>query len=125
VLRVWAIPLDADIKDFLNLKPEDLWTLDDDELGWYRQSVQDALEETCRLIGWPIHRMDATGYGVAAYTYLPRHEQEAVPVAQEFHGRIVDRINKVWRDKLVDPGVRDAGSRIMRLVPCGNAKAVK
>lgn len=124
VLRVWAIPLDVDIKDFLDCESDDLWLMDDAELDMYRADVRHSIEETCRMIGWPIHRLDSTGYGVAAYTYLPHHEQEAVKVAQDYHGRIVDRINKVWNGKLVDPGVRDAGSRIMRLVPGGNAKAV-
>lgn len=121
VQRIWGFPFDFDLKDFLDMEGQDLWELDEKELDFYRARLQEAIENVTAKIGLPIHRLDSTGYGLSAYTYLPDHQPEAVPELKKLHGRIVDRINAVWGGKLADD-VKDAGPRIMRLVPCLNAK---
>lgn len=121
VQRIWALPFDFDLKDFLGVEAEDLFELEDDELDLYRGALREAIETVAGKIGLPIHRIDSTGYGLSAYTHLPPHDPEHVPTLKALHGRIVDRINAVWKSKLAD-NVKDAGPRIMRLVPCTNNK---
>lgn len=122
VQRVWAMPFDFDLKDFLDVDGDDLWALGEDELDRYRAALREAIENTAGKIGLPLHRLDSTGYGLSAYTYLPPHAPDAVPQIKALHARIVDRINALWGGKLADPAVKDAGPRIMRLVPCLNGK---
>lgn len=121
VLRIWALPFDFDLKDYLHVDADDLFVLAEDELDTYRASLRGVIENVAGKIGLPIHRLDSTGYGLSAYVHLPYHDPEHVPTLKTLHGRIVDRINAVWGEKLAD-NVRDAGPRIMRLVPCLNAK---
>lgn len=121
VQRIWAFPFDFDLKDFMGLDASDLWELEEDELDFYRGKLREAIENVTRKIALPLHRLDSTGYGLSGYTYLPSHKPDAVPELKKLHGRIVDRINAVWGGKLADD-VKDAGPRIMRLVPCLNAK---
>ena len=121
VERIWALPFDFDLKDYLHVDADDLFDLSDDELDVYRTSLRSAIENVTGKIGLPIHRLDSTGYGLSAYVHLPYHDAEHVPALKAIHGRIVDRINAVWNGKLAD-NVKDAGPRIMRLVPCLNAK---
>lgn len=125
------LPFDFDLADYLGFPAEAderkklmawLHGLPQADLDAMIGNLRQDVEETFRLLNLPVHRLDYTGYGLAAYVYLPRHRTEAVAELRSLHKAIVTRINKVWRGTLADRQVSDAGTRIMRLVPCVNKK---
>jgi len=120
VRRILELPFDFDLKDFLNTSKEDLYDLSDDELQVYIRPMQDAIEDVFAKIGLPIHRLDYTGYGMSAHVDLPVHGADHVKTLREYHAGIVRKINSIFGATFADPQVSDAGSRIMRLVPCEN-----
>lgn len=124
VARILWLPFDFDLAPYLGLPKEDLWTYPQAALDIHLASLRADVEGIFATLGLPIHRLDATGYGLAAYVYLPDHQPAAVPEIQALHARIVDRINLLagGSQPLADPAVKDAGSRIMRLPPTRNTK---
>lgn len=122
VARILWLPFDFDLSDYLGCSKESLYALGDAELWRYIEAMQRDVEETFVLLGLPLHRLDYTGYGLAAFVKVPKHEPAMVPEIRRLHKAIVARINKIWRGTFADPQVSDAGTRIMRLVPCENTK---
>jgi len=120
VMRILELPFDFDLKDFLGMPKIDLVDLTDGELDGYLDTLTVAVEELFTRIMLPIHRLDRTGYGISTHIIIPDHEQLAVPQLRSLHAGIVRRINSEFGGTLADENVKDAGSRIMRLVPCKN-----
>lgn len=120
VMRILELPFDFDLKDFLGMPKIDLIDLTDIELDGYLDTLTVAVEELFSRIRLPIHRLDRTGYGISTHIIIPDHEQSAVPQLRALHAGIVRRINCEFGGTLADENVKDAGSRIMRLVPCKN-----
>src|SRR5690606_39015411 len=120
VMRILELPFDFDLKDFLNQEKDDIYDLSDEELDGYMQLLQKAVEDVFARMSLPIHRLDCTGYGLSAHIIIPDHAQEHTEQIKKWHAAIVTRINGVYGDILADAQVKDAGSRIMRLVPCQN-----
>lgn len=120
VQRILALPFDFDLKDFLNVNKEDLFDLTDTELRNYADLMRAAVEQVFNQISLPIHRLDYTGYGLAAHVAIPLHKPSDVPTLKTYHAGIVKKINSIFGGTFADPQVSDAGSRIMRLVPCEN-----
>ena len=120
VKRILELPFDFDLKDFLRCDKDDLFDMTDEELESYIPLLQRAVENTFSRLGLPIHRLDYTGYGLSAHILLPPHKEEAVQSIKDWHAAIVNRINGLFGDVLADAQVKDAGPRIMRLVPCEN-----
>jgi hypothetical protein len=120
--RILWLPFDFDLSAYLGCAKEELFAeqqaVINDEIAALRLDV----EEVFAQIGLPIHRLDYTGYGLAAFSYLPPHPPASVPEIRRLHKAIVARINRVAGRVLADPQVSDAGTRIMRLVPCQNTK---
>src|SRR5690606_37218850 len=106
--------------DFLNQPKDAIFDLDDDELAGYMPLLQKAVEDVFARMSLPIHRLDCTGYGLSAHVVLPPHQQEDTHQIRQWHASIVSRINGIFGEILADAQVKDAGSRIMRLVPCQN-----
>ncbi len=121
--RLLWLPFDFDLTTYMHCDTAWLWSLDDTALWGLIDGLRADIEEVFGVIGLPIHRLDYTGYGLAAYVYLPPHKQSAVAALQALHKGIVERINTVARMPLADPQVSDAGTRIMRLVPSLNTKS--
>jgi hypothetical protein len=122
VKRIMWLPFDFDLSDWLGSSKLDVHALSDAAIEKYIVGLRADVEAVFETLNLPIHRLDYTGYGLAAYVYLPFHEQEAVAPIQALHKRIVERINVMARGRLADPAVSDAGPRIMRVVPCLNTK---
>jgi hypothetical protein len=125
VLRTLELPFDFDLKDFLNCEKEDLFGLSDDELSSYIPLLQSSVESVFARMGLPIHRLDYTGYGLSAHILLPDHPKEGVKQIKDWHAAIVTRINGIFGEVLADVQVKDAGSRVMRLIPCENVGILK
>lgn len=122
VRRILWLPFDFDLADYLNCDKESLWSLSDAELWPLIESLRADVEVTFQSVSLPIHRLDYTGYGLAAAVNLPPHGSDAVVELRRLHKAIVDRINRIWNGQFADGQVSDAGTRIMRLVPCLNTK---
>lgn len=120
VLRVLEFPFDFDLKDFLGIDKETLVDLPEDELNSYIPMLQSAVEGIFRQIGLPIHRLDFTGYGLSAHVKLQHNGPEHYATIKKYHAAIVNEVNALFGGTLADPQVKDAGTRIMRLVPCQN-----
>lgn len=125
VLRILEFPFDFDLKDFLGIDKEDLYDLDDDELQSYVADLRAVVEGIFGALMLPIHRLDYTGYGISAHINIPKHQPEAVPELKKIHEGIVTKINAMYGGVLADAQVKDAGSRVMRLVPCLNVGTYK
>jgi len=120
VLRILELPFDFDLKDFLGVDKSELVALDDAELDAYLDALTATVETRFAAMRLPIHRLDRTGYGISAHVELPPHERAAVEHLRKLHAAIVNRINQEFGGTLADAQVKDAGSRVMRLVPCEN-----
>jgi hypothetical protein len=119
---VFWLPADIDFKDYLNLPKAELHTWSDGDLMTTARALAQDVRELYELIGVPIHRIDYTGYGIAVYTYLNGHTTADIPTIRDLNRALVETINAQWGSTLADPGVHDAGTRIMRLVPGPNTK---
>lgn len=120
VQRILELPFDFDLKDFLRQEKDDIYDLEDGELEGYIPFLQHAVEDVFARIHLPIHRLDYTGYGLSAHILLPDHDPRDVQQIKDWHAAIVTRINGLYGDVLADAQVKDAGPRIMRLIPCLN-----
>lgn len=123
VKRIPWLPFDFDLADFVGLQRDRIY-------AWPQPHVEDVLvaqrEEVERIfsvLGLPVHRLEYTGHGLAAYVYLPKHGPEDVAEYGRIGAALVDRINVIAGEVIADPSVKDAGSRFMRLVPSPNTKS--
>lgn len=123
VRRILELPFDFDLKDFLHCDKAELYDLGDDELQSYIEPLRQAVEALFGRLNLPIHRLDSTGYGLSAHVNVPSHKPESVKPLKELHAGIVRKLNSLFGETIADPQVSDAGSRIMRLVPCENVGA--
>ena len=120
--RILWLPFDFDLSDAWDIPKEELFAYPDEALKPLVDGLRVDVEEVFGLLGLPIHRMDYTGYGLAVYVNVPPHDKSAVAGIRILHKIIVGKINTIARKRLADPQVCDAGTRIMRLVPCLNTK---
>jgi hypothetical protein len=119
---LWLIG-DFDFKDYLEgVTLEQLRTWPDGDLLTTARALAQDVRELYELIGIPVHRIDYTGYGIAVYTCLNGHATADIPELRDLNRALVETINARWGSTLADPGVHDAGTRIMRLVPGLNTK---
>ena len=116
------IPVDVDFKDYLNVPKAELYTWSDGDLMTTAVACSQDVREIYELVGVPVHRVDYTGYGIAVYTQLNGHTTADIPEIRDLNRALVETINAQWGSTLADPGVHDAGTRIMRLVPGPNTK---
>lgn len=120
--EILALPFDADLSDFLGWEKSWVHELPEDQLWRNIEALRVDLEEVFARLDIPIHRLDYTGYGLAAYVNVDPAIAGRVPELRALHRALVSRINETANGRLVDPQVSDAGTRIMRLVPCLNTK---
>jgi hypothetical protein len=125
VAQIVSLPFDFDLADWMGCDREALWDYPQPVIDDLIAAQQENVEELFTSIGLPIHRLDYTGYGLAAHVFLPPHDKAAVPQLRALHKAIVSRINKVARQQLADPQVSDAGTRIMRLPGSTNLKGAE
>lgn len=118
---LWLVA-DCDLKDYLGLPVAQLRDWSDGDLMTACRGLAQDVRELYDLLGVPVHRIDYTGYGVAVYTCLNGHTAADIPELREINRALVETLNTQWGSTLADPGVHDAGTRIMRLVPGPNTK---
>lgn len=120
--RILWLPFDFDLGTFVGLERERIWQWEQHHIDDVVHALTVDVQRIFAALQIPIHRIDYTGYGLAVYIYLPAHGPEDVAEYQQIHSALVDRINTLAGEALADTSVRDAGSRIMRLVPGVNDK---
>lgn len=123
--RILEFPFDFDLKDFLGQDKATILELSQEEVDSYCGLLQKAVEDVFAKVGLPIHRLDYTGNGLSAHITIPSHDKEHVKQLKDWHAAIVTRINAIYGSNLADLQVKDAGPRIMRLVPSINRKVSK
>lgn len=116
------LPFDADLTDALGWEKAWVHELPQERLWERIDGLREDLEEVFASLHLPIHRLDYTGYGLAAYIRVAPEIAGRVAELRAVHRSLVARINEAANGRLVDPQVSDAGTRIMRLVPCLNTK---
>lgn len=118
---LWLVG-DFDLKDSLGLPLAALREWSDGDLLTAARGLAQDVRGVYEHLGVPVHRQDFTGYGIATYTYLNGHDAADIAEIRELNRTLVETINTQWGSILADPGVHDAGTRIMRLVPGPNTK---
>jgi hypothetical protein len=122
LVRVYDLPFDFDLTDYLGLARPEVLEASDEELSTYLSALADDAGEVLSLCGIPITTWVSTGYGLLALARLATPDQTRITDACSLHASLVDRINEVHGGRLADPGVKDAGTRLVRLPGCVNTK---
>lgn len=123
VKRIPWLPFDFDIADYTGLPRERVYEWPQHHIDDVILSQIDEVTQVFAILGLPIHRMEYTGHGLSVYIYLPKHGPDDVAEYQRIHAALVDRINVIAGSQLADPQVKDAGSRVTRLIPSPNTKS--
>jgi hypothetical protein len=122
LVRVYDLAFDFDLTDYTGLTRSDLVAESDATLEIYLRALQDDGGEVLSLCGIPITTWVSTGYGLLALARLATPDQTRLEDADALHKHLVTRVNEVHGSRLADPGVNDAGTRLVRLPGCVNTK---
>lgn len=118
---IW-LQFDADLTDYSGMPKEVLHQLPQKDIDRWIESQRLDFEEVCTGVGIPIHRLDYTGYGICAYTYLEPVETQDIPTIREAHKAFIKAINARAGVQLVDVQASDSGSRVTRIPGSYNVK---
>lgn len=116
------LQFDADLVDYSGMPHNVLHCLPQADIDRWIESQRLDLEEACTGVGIPIHRIDYTGYGICAYTYLEPIEIQDIQIIREAHKAFIKAINARAGIKLVDAQASDSGTRITRIPGSYNVK---
>jgi hypothetical protein len=122
VKEILVLPFDCDLTDFIGMSREQVIALPQVEIEDYIRFLVQEVEQRFEQVGVPIHGIDYTGHGILARVRLEGVGRDRVADIQAAHKFLIKRVNKAAGIQLVDPQASDAGTRIMRLVPCLNGK---
>lgn len=124
--RVVWLPFDADLIAMLDGDPAEkmaqLHAASQSELDDILADQIAEVDRAFEMCGWPVHRLDYTGYGLCAYVYVDERDQHRVQDAQKTHKRAVAALNDAAGFRLFDVQVSDAGPRITRVPGSLNRK---
>jgi len=123
--RVVWMPFDADLIAMLDpdkVTADDLHAAPQDEIDAVLADQITEVDRAFAACGWPIHRLDYTGYGLCAYVYVDDADQHRVADAQDTHKRAVAALNEAAGFPLFDRQVSDAGPRVTRVPGSLNRK---
>jgi hypothetical protein len=124
--RIVWMPFDADLFEHQGVSAEERDDFRDQpqgELDLMVASQRAELEARFAALDLPIHRLDYTGYGIAAYIYIDERDQTRVADIKAWHRSIVEAINRAAGIDLVDPKCVDTGTRVTRIPGSFNNKA--
>ncbi len=125
VKRVWFLPFDCDLADFLTMSKEEVYSLSQAEIDGYLPDFVEAATSAIRAQGVPISGVEYTGHGILVRTRLAYADNDRVTEIDAALKTIVKRINAAAGFPLVDPSGTDAGTRIVRIVGSLNGKSLK
>lgn len=122
--KIWFLPFDCDLADFLGTSKEEVYRMPQDEIEQYLPKLVAAVQAAMSACSLPISGIDYTGHGILARLKLASTDNDRIDDIQTAHKRIVARINADAAFKLVDPACTDAGTRIVRMCGSLNAKSI-
>lgn len=122
LVRVVDLPFDFDLTDYLKAPKDALWNLDAATLGTHLSALYEDAGEVLSILRVPVWMWLNTGYGLLALARLNTSDQKDIEGAQALHAHLVGRVNEVFGDRLADPQVKDAGTRLIRLPYSYNVK---
>lgn len=118
------IPLDFDITGFLEgIDREELYRSRDGVVDGYITLLADRAREELALCRVEPTALINTGYGIVALIAVPEERRSETSLMKLVNSSLVDSINTNSRRSLADPGVKDAGTRIVRIPGTWNTKA--
>ncbi len=116
------LTFDADLASYSGIPQDLLHQMPQADIDHWIASQRLDLEEAFTEVGIPIHRLDYTGYGLCAYTYLEPVETQDIPTIREAHKAFIKAINERAGIKLLDVQVSDGGTRVTRIPGSNNIK---
>jgi hypothetical protein len=122
--RIWALPFDCDLADFLDLPKETVYAMPQAEIEEYLPRMVEAISEALQTQGLPVTFVGYTGHGVLAWVKLASVQNDETAAIDQALKTVVKRINQRAGFRLVDPQGTDAGTRICRIVGSLNGKSV-
>lgn len=125
VKRVWFLPFDCDLADFLTMSKDEVYALSQDEINGYLPDFVEAATGAITAQSLPISGVEYTGHGILVRTRLSYPDSDRVAEIDTALKTIVKRINTAAGFPLVDPSGTDAGTRIVRIVGSLNGKSLK
>lgn len=120
--RVIDLSFDFDLTDFTGASKHDIHHASDADIAIYLRGMATDAEELLSLAGIPFTFSVGTGYGLLYVSRLCVPDQARLSDAQSLYAGLVDRINELHGGRIVDPQVKDAGTRLIRLPGCVNTK---
>ena len=120
-----AVPelfFDVDLKDYLGLPKEALYTESNDALDAYIEALVKDITEVFGIAGIPIHRLRHSGYGVQVFTRLVREDWDRIEDAATTTKGLAQRVNRIFGRTLVDPVATGVGAQLARLPGSLNRK---
>lgn len=129
--RVIWLPWDADLLDYLGAPAKggdretaaaNLHAMAQDDIDALVYQLRADVETAFAAVQIPIHRLDYTGYGLCAYTYVAADDQARIDDARAVHKIGIDLVNRFHGSPLIDPQTSDAGTRVTRLPYSWNKK---
>jgi hypothetical protein len=120
-----AVPelfFDVDLKDYLGLPKEALYTESNDALDAYIEALVKDITEVFGIAGIPIHRLRHSGYGVQVFTRLVREDWGRIEDAATTTKGLAQRVNRIFGRTLVDPAATGVGAQLARLPGSLNRK---
>jgi hypothetical protein len=120
-----AVPelfFDVDLKDYLGLPKEALYTESNDALDAYIEALVKDITEVFGIAGIPIHRLRHSGYGVQVFTRLVREDWHRIEDAALTTKGLAQRVNAIFGRTLVDPVATGVGAQLARLPGSLNRK---
>lgn len=125
VKRVWFLPFDCDLADFLTMTKDEVYSLSQDEIDGYLPDFVEAATSAITAQGLPISGVEYTGHGILVRVRLSYPDSDRVMEIDAALKAIVKRINTAAGFPLIDPSGTDAGTRIVRIVGSLNGKSLK
>lgn len=122
LVRVVDLPFDFDLHDYLGCPKDDVLALPDGVLSESLGALAADALELLSVCGIPCTLTLRTGYGLLALSRLAVPDQLRASDATALHASLLQQVNDTFGDKIADPRVKDAGTRLIRLPGSFNHK---
>lgn len=123
LVDITDIPLDFDLSSFTGQHDEAIWAQPYDETLAALSALAEDVTEVLRACRIPFFCSLLTGYGLLYLVRVASPFRHDIAHIRGVHDHLVGTINRYAGMTLADPGVKDAGTRIIRVPGSLNQKA--
>lgn len=121
-VRVYDLAFDLDLHDWLGCAKEEAHRLPE---GVLETELRNLFADGCELlfavrVPWTL--AISTGYGLLFLSRVVTPDQIRVQDAADLNAHLVTLVNETFGNKIADPRVKDAGTRLIRLPGSSNHK---